>query len=53
MLGQDRYYGLSVKSPDATPLDHDTPVHLHCIWHKTGLGGVRLSQAVSLHPIGC
>ena len=53
MLGQDRYYGLSVKGPDATPLDHATPVHLHCIWHKTGLGVVQLSQAVSLCHAGC
>ena len=53
MLGQDRYYDLSVESPYANPLDHATPIHLHCIWYKTELGVVRLSQAVSLCHAGC
>ncbi len=33
-LGQNRQHDLSVKSPDATPLDHATPIHLRCIWHN-------------------
>ena len=53
MLAEDLHYDLSINSPDATPLDHATTVRLYCNWHKSGWGGLQLSQAVSLHCMWC
>ena len=45
-LGQTRNHDLSLKSPDATPLDHATPVCPHRIWHKNR---IRQYDCVACH----